>query len=79
MALYCGKAKLKFSMKSILNEYKCSKARLVAVLEDCGDLVVKIIQPPVKTDRKSKRAAAIDETKECTKAQDERGIWPNLD
>ncbi|GFN73710.1 reverse transcriptase [Plakobranchus ocellatus] len=34
VAMYCRKAKLKLPMKSILEEYKCGKARLLTMLEN---------------------------------------------
>ncbi|GFO43725.1 polyprotein [Plakobranchus ocellatus] len=44
-AMYSRKAKLKLQMKYILEEYKCGKARLLTMLEESDD-------PVVKTDRK---------------------------
>ncbi|KAK3779422.1 hypothetical protein RRG08_015823 [Elysia crispata] len=41
VAMYCRKAKLRLSVKSILEEYKCGKARLLSMLEDSEDPVVK--------------------------------------
>ncbi|GFN82313.1 reverse transcriptase [Plakobranchus ocellatus] len=40
VAMYCRKAKLKLPMKSILEECKCSKARLLIMLEESDDSVV---------------------------------------
>ncbi|GFO31537.1 reverse transcriptase [Plakobranchus ocellatus] len=37
VAMYCQKAKLKLLMKSILEEYKCGKARLLTMLEESDD------------------------------------------
>ncbi|GFN73592.1 reverse transcriptase [Plakobranchus ocellatus] len=34
VSMYCRKAKLKLPMKSILEEYKCGKARLLIMLEE---------------------------------------------
>ncbi|GFS08786.1 reverse transcriptase [Elysia marginata] len=44
VAMYCIKAKLKLPMKSVLEEYKCGKVRLVTILEDYDDPVVKTVQ-----------------------------------
>ena len=64
MAMYCRKAKLRLPLKSILEEYKCGKARLLSMLEDSEDPVVKTVQPTIKTGRKWKVVKAIDEAKE---------------
>ncbi|GFR91728.1 reverse transcriptase [Elysia marginata] len=70
VAMYCRKAKLKLPMKSILEEYKCGKVRLVTMLEESGDPVVKTVQPSIKTGRKWKVAEAIDEAKECLRLKE---------
>ncbi|GFR58671.1 reverse transcriptase [Elysia marginata] len=70
VAMYCRKAKLKLQMKSIFEEYKCGKVRLVIMLEDSDDPVVKTVQPSTKTGRKWKVAEAIDEAKECLKMKE---------
>ena len=44
LAMYCRKAKLRLPLKSILEEYKCSKARLFSMVEDSKDPVVKTVQ-----------------------------------
>ncbi|GFR76084.1 reverse transcriptase [Elysia marginata] len=67
VAMYCRKAKLKFPMKSILEENKFRKVRLVTMLEDFDDPVVKIVQPSIKTGRKWEVVEVIDEAKECLK------------
>ncbi|GFN84934.1 reverse transcriptase [Plakobranchus ocellatus] len=54
VAMYCRKAKLKLLMKSNLEEYKCGKARLLTMLEESDDPVVKTVQPSLKTGRKWK-------------------------
>ena len=64
VAMYCGKTKLRFPLKSILEEYKCGKARLLSMLEDSEDPVVKTVQPTRKTGRKWKVFEAVDEAKE---------------
>ena len=52
MAMYCPRAKLKLPLKSIVEEYKCGKARLLSILEGFEDLLVKTVQPTIKTGRK---------------------------
>ncbi|GFN74544.1 reverse transcriptase [Plakobranchus ocellatus] len=70
VAMYCRKAKLKLPMKSILEEYKCVKARLLTMLEESDDPVVKTVQPSLKTGRKWKVTEAVDEAKECLKMKE---------
>ncbi|GFN97226.1 reverse transcriptase [Plakobranchus ocellatus] len=70
VAMYCRKAKLKFPMKSILEKYKCGKARLLTTLEKSDDPVVKTVQPSLKTRRKWKVTEAVDEAKECLKIKE---------
>ncbi|GFR85040.1 reverse transcriptase [Elysia marginata] len=70
VAMYCRKAKLKLLMKSILEEYKCGKVRLVTMLEESDDPVVKTVQPSIKTGRNWKVAEAIDEAKECLRLKE---------
>ncbi|GFN80341.1 reverse transcriptase [Plakobranchus ocellatus] len=70
VAMYCRKAKLKLPMKSILEEYKCGKARLLTMLEESDDPVVKTVQPSLKTGRKWKVTKAVDEAKECLKMKE---------
>ncbi|GFO26356.1 polyprotein [Plakobranchus ocellatus] len=69
-AMYCRKAKLKLPMKSILEEYTCGKARLLTMLEESDDPVVKTVQPSLKTGRKWKVTEAVDEAKECLKMKE---------
>ncbi|GFO01873.1 polyprotein [Plakobranchus ocellatus] len=57
-------------MKSILEEYKCGKARLLTMLEESDDPVVKTVQPSLKTGRKWKVTEAVDEAKECLKMKE---------
>ncbi|GFS01182.1 reverse transcriptase [Elysia marginata] len=54
VAMYCRKAKLKLPMKSNLDEYKCENVRLVTMLEDSDDPVVKTVQPSIKTGKSGK-------------------------
>ena len=61
VAMYCRKAKLRLPLKSILEEYKCGKARLLSMLEDSEDPIVKTVQPTIKTGRKWKVVEAEDE------------------
>ncbi|GFO49778.1 polyprotein [Plakobranchus ocellatus] len=68
--MYCGKAKLKLPLKSILEEYKCGKARLLTMLEESDDPTVKTVQPSLKTGRKWKVREAVDEAKECLKMKE---------
>ena len=64
VAFYCRQAKLKLPLKSILEEYKAGKARLLSMLEDSEDLVVRSVQPELKTDRKWKVKEAVESAKE---------------
>ena len=41
VAMFCSKVKLRLPLKSISEEYECGKARLLSVLEDSEDPVVK--------------------------------------
>ncbi|GFO40547.1 reverse transcriptase [Plakobranchus ocellatus] len=70
MAMYCRKAKLKLPMKSILEEYKCDKARLLTTLEESDDPLVKTVQPSLNTGRKWKVIEAVDEARECLKMKE---------
>ncbi|KAK3703028.1 hypothetical protein RRG08_018419 [Elysia crispata] len=47
--MYCRKAKLRLPLKSMLEEYKCGKARLLSMVQDSEDPVVKTVQPTLKT------------------------------
>ena len=53
-AMFCRKVKLRLPLKSILEEYKCGKARLLSMLENSEDPVVKTVQPTIKTGRNGK-------------------------
>ncbi|KAK3709056.1 hypothetical protein RRG08_055216 [Elysia crispata] len=68
--MYCRKAKLRLPLKSILEEYKCGKARLLSMLEDSEDPIVKTVQP---TDRKWKVVEAVSQAKECLKIKEVSG------
>ncbi|KAK3796882.1 hypothetical protein RRG08_055716 [Elysia crispata] len=41
VAMYCRKANLRFPLKSTFEEYKCRKIRLLCMLEDSEDPIVK--------------------------------------
>ncbi|GFN78799.1 polyprotein [Plakobranchus ocellatus] len=68
--MYCRKAKLKLLMKSILEEHKCGKVRLLIILEESDNPVVKTVQPSLKTGRKWKVTEAVNEAKECLKIKE---------
>ncbi|KAK3762140.1 hypothetical protein RRG08_024949 [Elysia crispata] len=68
--MYCSKANLRPPLTSILEEYKCGKARLLSMLEDSEDPVVNTVQPTMKTGRKWKVVEAVDEAKECLKIKE---------
>ncbi|KAK3748679.1 hypothetical protein RRG08_000911 [Elysia crispata] len=70
VTMYCRKAKLRRPLKSILEEYKCGTARLLSMLEDSEDPVVKTVQPTIKKGRKWKVVKAVDEAKECLKIKE---------
>ena len=70
VAIYCCKAKLKLPLKSILEEYKCGKARLIPMLEDSEDPVVKTVQLAIKTGKKWQVVEAVDQAKECLKIKE---------
>ncbi|GFO20545.1 reverse transcriptase [Plakobranchus ocellatus] len=70
VAMYCRKAKLKLPMKSILEENKCGKVRLLTMLEESDDPVVKTVQSSLKTGRKWKVTEAVDEATECLKMKE---------
>ena len=67
VTMYCRKAKLKLPLKSIVEGYKCGQARLLSMLEDSADPVVKTVQPNIKTGRKWKVVGATDQAKESLK------------
>ena len=73
VAMYCRKAKLKLPLRYIVEEYKCGKARLLSMLEDSEDQVVKTVQPTIKTGRKRKVGEATDQGKECLKIKEAIG------
>ena len=70
VAMYCRKSKLKLPLKSILEEYKCGKARLSSMLEDSDDPVVRSVQPTIKTGRKWKVDEAVNQAKDCLRMKE---------
>ncbi|GFN81807.1 polyprotein [Plakobranchus ocellatus] len=63
----CRKAKLGLPLKSIVEEYKCGKARLMTMLEDSEDPAVRSIQPHLRSGRKWKVDKAVNQAKEGRK------------
>ena len=53
-----------------MEEYKCGKARLLSMLEDSEDPIVKTVQPTIKTGRKWKVVEAVDKAKESLKIKE---------
>ena len=70
VALYGRQAKLMLPLKSIVEEYKVGKARLLSMLEDSGDRAVRSIRPKMKTGRKWKVHDAVDAAKESLKIRE---------
>ncbi|GFO04134.1 reverse transcriptase [Plakobranchus ocellatus] len=64
VAMYCHKAKLRLALKSIVEEYKCGKTRLMTMLEDSEDPAVRSILLQLRTGRKWKVDKAINQAKE---------------
>ncbi|GFO11360.1 polyprotein [Plakobranchus ocellatus] len=67
VAMYCRKAKLRLPLKSIVQDYKSGKARLVTMLEDAEDLTVRSIQRQLRTGRKWNVNKAVNWAKEGLK------------
>ena len=67
VAMYSRKAKLRLPLKSILEEYKCGRARLLSMLEYSEN---PFVQPAIKTGRKWKVVEVVDEAKECLKIKE---------
>ena len=53
-SMHCRKAMLRLPLKSSLGRYKCGKARLLSMLEDTNNPVVKTVELTLKTSRKWK-------------------------
>ena len=70
VALYCRQARLKLPLKSLVEEYKAGKARLLAMLEDSKDVVVRAIRPRLKTGRKWDVHKAVDSAKQSLVTQE---------
>ncbi|KAK3785053.1 hypothetical protein RRG08_038005 [Elysia crispata] len=84
VAMYCRKPKLRLPLKSILEEYKCGKARLLSMLEDSEDPVVKTVQPTIKTEKRDLVINDIrlnEDSRRVQKAvqQPQQGQWTNWD
>ena len=62
--MYCRQAKLKFPLKSIMEEFKSGKVRLQMMLDDSRDKVIKSLNPTLKTGRKWKVKDTIISAKE---------------
>ncbi|GFO26815.1 polyprotein [Plakobranchus ocellatus] len=65
--MYNRKLKPRLPLKSIVEEYKCGKARLMLMLEDSEDPAVRSIQPQLRSGRKWKVDKAVKQTKEGLK------------
>merc|ERR1712101_61608 len=70
VALYSRQAKLRLPLKSVLEEYKAGKARLLSMLEDSADPVVKEANVKLKTGRKWKVDKAVEDAKESLKLKE---------
>ena len=70
VALYCRQAKLKLPLKSLTEEYKVGKTRLLSMLEDSEDKVVRSAQPRLKTGRKWNVHEAVNAAKESLKIKE---------
>ena len=70
IAMYYCKAKLRFQLKSILEESKCDKARLFSMFEVSEDPVVKTAQSTINMGRKWKVVEAVDQAKESHKIKE---------
>ena len=67
VALYCRQAKLKLPLKSLVEEYKVDKARLLCMLQESEDHIVRNFHPEPKTGRKWKVQKAVTEAKDNLK------------
>uniref|UniRef100_A0A0L8FYU4 Uncharacterized protein n=1 Tax=Octopus bimaculoides TaxID=37653 RepID=A0A0L8FYU4_OCTBM len=70
VTLYCHQAKLKLPLKSILEDYKAGKARLLSMLEDSTDLIVRAVQSKLKTGKKWKVKEAVEVAKESLRMKE---------
>ena len=70
MTMYCRKAKLKPPLKSVVEQYKCGKARLFFMSEDSEETAVKTIQLTTKMGRAWKVLEAIHKAKECLRIKE---------
>ncbi|GFO17135.1 reverse transcriptase [Plakobranchus ocellatus] len=72
--MYCRKAKLRFSLKLKVKEYKCGKARLMSMFEYLEDPAVRSIQPQLRMGRKWKVHKAVNEANEGLKMKEIIGL-----
>ena len=63
VAFYCRQAMLKLPLKSIVEEYKVGKARLLSMLEESEDNIVRSVQPKLRTGKKWKVQEAVNNAK----------------
>ncbi|GFO36650.1 reverse transcriptase [Plakobranchus ocellatus] len=68
--MYCRKAMLRLPQKSIVEEFKCGKARQMTILQDSEDPAVKSFQPKPSTDCKYKIDETVNQAKEGLKMKD---------
>ncbi|GFO26851.1 polyprotein [Plakobranchus ocellatus] len=61
-------------LKSIIEEYRCGKARLMTMLEDLEDPAVRSIQPQLRTGRKWKVDKTVNQAKEGLKMKEVIGL-----
>ncbi|GFO25117.1 reverse transcriptase [Plakobranchus ocellatus] len=67
VAMYCRKAKLRLPLISIVEEYKCRKARLMTMLEDSDETAVRLFQSHLTINRKWKVCKAVEQEKKALK------------
>ncbi|GFO24452.1 reverse transcriptase [Plakobranchus ocellatus] len=68
--MYCLKAKLKLSLKPMVEKYKYGKARLMTMLEDSEDPAMRSIHSQLRTGRKWKIDKADNQAKEGLKMKE---------
>ena len=64
VALYGKRTKLALPLKSLVEEYKAGKARLLTMLQDSKDEHVRSVEPTLKTGRKWKVAECVEAAKQ---------------
>ena len=67
VAMYRGESSVNLSLKSILEECKCGKVRLLSMLEDFDYPSIKTVPSTIQTGRKWKVFDATDLSKDCLK------------